>query len=275
MYAKYFGLSELPFKITPDPRFLWYSDQHKEAKAKIEYHLSQKDGPVYLSAEVGLGKTSIAQRLQDEFTPDKSKKVVLAFAPNLKTDNQFMRFIAEEFEVKTARSYADTLKNFERYLLEQYKAGISPILLVDEAQNLPHDILKTIHHLFNFTTRNEFLIQIALFGQPDLDKRIKRFKSLASRMYMARLQPFDFKQTEEMMKFRWRAAGGDGLPFQPEAIAEIYRLTRGIARDICKLANEALLLSEAKLSLYFQQSPLAIIEWNQAFEVTAWNAGWV
>jgi len=168
-----------------------------------------------LSAEVGLGKTSIAQRLRDEFTSDKAKKVVLAFAPNLKTANQFMRFIAEEFEVKTARSYADTLKNFERYLLKQYKAGISPILLVDEAQNLPHDTLKTIHHLFNFTTRNEFLIQIALFGQPDLHKRIKRFKSLASRMYMTRLQPFDIKQTEEMMRFRWRAAGGDGLPFQP------------------------------------------------------------
>ena len=103
MYSKYFGLSELPFKITPDPRFLWYSDQHKEAKAKIEYHLSQKDGPVYLSADVGLGKTSIAQRLREEFNLDKSKKVVLAFAPNLKTANQFMRFIAEEFDVKTAR----------------------------------------------------------------------------------------------------------------------------------------------------------------------------
>jgi len=241
MYAKYFGLSELPFKITPDPRFLWYSDQHKEAKAKIEYHLSQKDGPIYLSADVGLGKTSIAQRLREEFATDKSKKVVLAFAPNLKTANQFMRFIAEEFEVKTARSYADSLKNFERYLLEQYKGGITPILLVDEAQNLPHDTLKTIHHLFNFTTRNEFLIQIALFGQPDLHKRIRRFKSLANRMYMARLQPFDLKQTEEMMKFRWRVAGGTSLPFQQDAIFEIYRLTGGIARNICKLASEALL----------------------------------
>lgn len=241
MYVKYFGLSEPAFKITPDPRFLWYSDQHKEAKAKLEYHLSQKDGPVYLSADVGLGKTSIAQRLRDEFAADKSKKVVLAFAPNLKTANQFMRFIADEFEVKTARSYADTLKNFERYLIEQYKTGITPILLVDEAQNLPHDTLKTIHHLFNFTTRNEFLIQIALFGQPELDKRIQRFKSLASRMYKAKLQPFDMQQTEEMMKFRWTVAGGDTLPFQQEAIAEIYRLTGGIARDICKLVNEALL----------------------------------
>jgi len=241
MYSDYFGLSETPFKITPDPRFLWYSEQHKEAKAKIEFHIMQKDGPIYLSAEVGLGKTSIAQRLRDEFAADKSKKVVLAFAPNLKTANQFMRFIADEFEVKTARSYADTLRNFETYLLEQYRAGISPILLVDEAQNLPHDTLKTIHHLFNFTTNNEFLIQIALFGQPELHERIQRFKSLASRMYVAKLQPFDPKQTEEMMRFRWTVAGGKDLPFDQEAISEAYRLTGGIARSICKLANEALL----------------------------------
>ena len=243
MYAKYFGLSETPFKITPDPRFLWYSNQHKEAKAKIDYHLSQKDGPVYLSAEVGLGKTSIAQRLRDEFAADKSKKVVLAFAPNLKTANSFMRFIAEEFEVKTARAYADTLKNFERYLIEQYKAGITPVLLVDEAQNLPHDTLKTIHHLFNFTTKSEFLLQIALLGQPELHKRIKRFRSLFSRMYMAKLHPFDLQQTEEMMKFRWTVAGGKMLPFEKQSIEEIYRLTGGIARDICKLANESLLLT--------------------------------
>jgi general secretion pathway protein A len=241
MYLKHFGLSELPFKITPDPRFLWYSEQHKEDKAKIEYHLSQKDGPIYLSADVGLGKTSIAQRLRDEFSNDKSKKVVLAFAPNLRTANQFIRFIAEEFDVKTARSYADTLKNFERYLIEQYKAGVTPILIVDEAQNLPFDTLKTIHHLFNFTTKNEFLIQIALFGQPDLHKRIKRFKSLASRMYMAKLQPFNITQTKAMMRFRWTVAGGKKLPFQQEAITEIYRLTGGIARDICKLSNETLL----------------------------------
>lgn len=83
MYTKYFGLSENPFKITPDPRFLWYSDQHKEAKAKIEYHLSPKNGPVYLSAEVSLGKTSIAQRLRDKFAADISKKVVLALADAL------------------------------------------------------------------------------------------------------------------------------------------------------------------------------------------------
>jgi general secretion pathway protein A len=241
MYTDYFGLTETPFKIIPDPRFLWYSNQHKEAKAKIEYHLSQKDGPVYLSADVGTGKTSIAQRLRDEFAADKKKKVVLAFAPNLKTANQFLRFIADEFEVKTARSFAETLRNFEKYLLDQYKVGYTCILLVDEAQNLPYDTLKTIHHLFNFATRNEFLIQIALFGQPELHKHIQRFKSLASRMYVAKLHAFDLDQTEEMLRFRWTIAGGKDFPFEKTAVNEIYRLTSGIAREICKLANESLL----------------------------------
>lgn len=241
MYLTHFGLKETPFKITPDPRFLWYSDQHQEAKAKIEYHIVQKDGPVYLSADVGTGKTTIAQRLRDELVADTTKKVVFAFAPNLKTANQFMRFIAEEFDVKTARSYTETLRAFEAYLLAQFQAGVSPILLIDEAQNLPHDTLKTIHHLFNFTTRDEFLIQIALFGQPELHGRIQRFKSLASRMHIARLHPFDLKQTLEMMQYRWTVAGGQKLPFDEGAIHEIYRLTGGIARNICKLANETLL----------------------------------
>ena len=88
-----------------------------------------------MSAEVGLGKTSIAQRLRDQFTADKSKKFVLAFAPNLRTANQFIRFIVEEFEVKTARSYADALKNFENYLITQFKQGGIPFLLVDEPQS--------------------------------------------------------------------------------------------------------------------------------------------
>lgn len=243
MYEKFFGLAEVPFKILPDTRFLWYSEQHKEAKEKIEYHIQQKDGPVYLSADVGLGKTSIAQRLSDELKADATKKVVYAFASNLKTQNQFMRFVADEFDVKTARSFQDSQRNFEEYLIKQYEKGITQVLLIDEAQNLPYDALKTIHHFFNFSTPNQFLIQIALFGQTELQKRIHSYKSLASRMYPVKLRPFERKETEDMMQFRWTVAGGDKLPFDKEAIDEVHRLTRGVPRDICKLANEALLHS--------------------------------
>ena len=154
MYEKFFGLAEVPFKILPDARFLWYSEQHKEAKEKIDFHIQQKDGPVYLSADVGLGKTTIAQRIKDELKANKTKKVVYVFAPHLRSQNQFMRFIAgtEGFDIKTARSFQETLTNFEMYLLEQFEKGMTQVLLIDEAQNLPYDALKTIHHLFNFST---------------------------------------------------------------------------------------------------------------------------
>ena len=85
-----------------------------------------------MSGEVGPGKSFITQRLRDEFTADKSKKVVLSFAPNLRTANQFIRFIVEEFEVNTARSYADVLRNFEKYLITQFKRGGTPVIFGDE-----------------------------------------------------------------------------------------------------------------------------------------------
>src|ERR1041384_1181661 len=105
MYAKYFGLAELPFRITPDPRFLWYSDQHQEAKQKILYHINESAGPIYLLADIGTGKTTLAKRIVEELEEDKHKQVVFAFAPKIPTTNAFLRFVMDEFKVKTDRSY--------------------------------------------------------------------------------------------------------------------------------------------------------------------------
>src|SRR5262245_19424426 len=144
MYAKHFGLAELPFRITPDPRFLWYSDQHQNAKEKIVYHLTQSVGPIYLLADIGTGKTTLAKRIVEELSANPRYKVVFAFSPNLKTTNSFLRFVMDEFEVKTDRSYAKSLKNFEEFLVEQKQNGVSPILLIDEAQNMTRDMLLLI-----------------------------------------------------------------------------------------------------------------------------------
>ncbi len=241
MYSKYFSLVELPFRITPDPRFLWYSEQHQEAKEKITYHITQSVGPIYLLANIGTGKTTIARRIHQELSNDKTKKVVFVFSPKLTTTNAFLRFIMDEFDVKTERSYAGSLKNFEQFLLEQHKKGISPVLLVDEAQNMTRDMLLLIQHLFNFSTNTEFLLQMALFAQPELEPKLNRLKSLKSRMSVARLKPFDLKQTKEMLEFRWTVAGGKALPFSDDAIEEVFRLTNGVPRMIVKLANESLL----------------------------------
>ncbi len=241
MYADYFDLAELPFRITPDPRFLWYSDQHQEAKQKILYHVTQSVGPVYLLADVGTGKTTIARRMVEELSSDKNKRVVFVFSPKLTTTNAFLRFVMDEFGVKTNRAYGRSLNNFQQFLIEQHREGVSPILLVDEAQNMTKDMLLLIQHLFNFSTSTEFLIQIVLFTQPELQSKLDRLKSLKSRMSVAKLKPFDLEQTREMMQFRWTVAGGKKLPFDDDAIGEVFRITGGVPRLIVKLANEALI----------------------------------
>ena len=247
MYLDYFELAEMPFSILADPRFLWYSTQHREVKAKIIYQIQQGRGPIYLFADFGLGKTSLARRIFDELGEDKTKRVVFANPPKLRTPNAFLRFIMDEFEVKTDKNYARSLARFEQFLVEQHQARIAPVLLIDEGQNMTRGMLELIHHFFNFSTRQEFLIHIALFGQNELGDLIASFPSLQSRMIPARLKPFTPAEVEEMIAFRWRVAGGsEHPPFQGEAVQEIYELTQGNPRDICKLCDASLLIAYAQ-----------------------------
>lgn len=241
MYDKYFGLAEIPFRLTPDPRYLWYSEQHQEAKQKILYHVTQSAGPIYLLADVGTGKTTLARRIVEELSTDNSKRLVYIFAPKLTTTNAFLRFVMDEFAIKTERSYGNSLRNYQADLLQNHHEGKSSVLLIDEAQNMTRDMLLLIQHLFNFSTNTEFLVQIALFAQPELQPKLNRLESLKSRLSLAKLQPFDANQTRNMLQFRWTVAGGKELPFSDEAVAEVYRITQGIPRSIVKLANEALM----------------------------------
>ncbi|MBX3083956.1 MAG: AAA family ATPase [Anaerolineae bacterium] len=246
MYTDFFGLAEMPFMITPDPRFLWYSEQHQEAKNKIVYHILSSAGPIYLLADIGTGKTTLARRIMTELEHDEKQQVVFVFAPKLPTTNAFLRFVMDEFGVKTDRSYSRSLKNFEEFLKEQYKAGISPVLLIDEAQNMTRDMLLLVQHLFNFSTNTEFLIQMVMFAQPELQPKLERLSSLKSRLNLAKLKPLNADQTKAMMQFRWTVAGGKKLPFNDDAVSEIYRVTQGVPRSIVKLANEALIKTVAE-----------------------------
>lgn len=258
MYAKYFGLTELPYRITPDPRFLWYSDQHQAAKEKILYHITQSVGPIYLLAEIGTGKTTLAKRIIEELSSDERYKIVFAPSPNLKSTNAFLRFVMDEFGVKTERSYEKSLKNFQQFLIDQKRAGISPVLLVDEAQNMSKDMLVLIQHFFNFSTDTEFLIQMVLFAQLDFQPKLERLPSLLSRLNLAKLDPLDLKQTKEMMQFRWTVAGGKRLPFDEEAIVEVYRITQGVPRFIVKVANESLIRAAVNNSTHVDKDTVSM-----------------
>src|SRR5215467_5613891 len=123
----YFGLKEHPFTTSPDPRFLYFSSQVREALAKCEFMARDRVGPIYMYGPIGSGKTSLVRRLQEKLSLDERYNVKLLISPNLKSSNAFLRLILETFDVKTERSYTASLNNFEQYLIQQYKDGKIPV----------------------------------------------------------------------------------------------------------------------------------------------------
>ncbi len=123
---QYFRLNEQPFRIGPDPRFLYLSDQVKEAIAKCEYMARERIGPIYIYGPIGAGKTSILRRLYERLGQEEKYNVALLISPNVKTSNAFLRMIMEAYNVKTERSYDQSLKNFEGFLANSIKLGVFP-----------------------------------------------------------------------------------------------------------------------------------------------------
>ena len=241
MYEAFFRLNERPYSISPDPRFLYLAPAHKEALGKCTYMITNKIGPVYITGPIGSGKTTIARRIYQQFSDDDQFITAMPIAPNLKTANAFLRTIMQEFEVKTARSYDQSLNNFSEFLKDQYRGGKSPVLLIDEAQNLNTDMLRLVHFLLNYETNTQKLLQIVLFGQNELATKIEHFPELKSRMFPSALAALTKDDTEALIQFRWQVAGGDQHPFDEAALEEVFRLSLGLPREVCKLCDLALL----------------------------------
>ncbi len=239
----YYHLNEHPFRIGPDSRFLYFSDQVKEAIAKCEYMARERIGPIYMYGPIGSGKTSILRRLHERLSQDKQYEVAYLISPNVRTSNAFLRMVMEAFEVKTERAYDQSLKNFEAFLLEKYAEGKVPLLLVDEAQNMNRDTLKLLHYALNFETATVKLLQVVLVGQEELAARILRYQELASRMFPISINPMSAAELKEMIQFRWMVAGGKQLPFaedDDEIYRTLYAYSKGLPRDAVKVCDEIL-----------------------------------
>jgi general secretion pathway protein A len=175
MYLKHFKLKEFPFLASPDSRFLFLSDQVNETLQKCLYMITNRIGPVFTAGPIGAGKTTLAGRLQHQLDQQEEKYVVAYFViPPQLTVNSFLRPVMDEFGLKTERSYTGCLKNFGAWLVEQHKQGVKPVIILHEAQNLTPTHLKLLHFLLNYETSREKLLQVVLFGQTELTKRIER-----------------------------------------------------------------------------------------------------
>jgi general secretion pathway protein A len=240
----FYGLKEKPFSLLPNPRFLYLSEPYLETKAKLLYFLKDRSASLYLYGPVGAGKTSLLRLVAQEIDGDPETNARYLIAPNLRTANQLLRLICDNFGVKTARSYGASLKNLEAFLIAQAKEAKFPLLLIDEAQNLNRDELALIHYLLNFVSNERVLLMIVLVGQPELADKIHRFPSLKSRLVSSSVTEMTRQEMEQMIRFRWTVASSNpdsSPPFSPEAYDLIYQRTKGNPRLVCKLCHHALL----------------------------------
>jgi general secretion pathway protein A len=239
----FFGLRENPFKINPDPRFLFITDRTQAASADLVYAIRTRKGLILMTGEVGTGKTMLIRRLLDWLSEQKMP-TALIFNSHIKPEH-LLDFILNDFGVPcTSTLKSEKLMALNRWLLERYRAGQIPVLIVDEAQGLDTAALEEIRLLLNFETPREKLLQIVLAGQLELETKLKRheLRQLRQRITVrCRTEPLTLEQTYGYIRERLRIAGGDGKSiFEPDAVGAIHAYSHGIPRVINVLAENSL-----------------------------------
>ena len=243
MYEQFYGLKEKPFEITPDPRFLYMSEQHREAYAHLNYALNESKGFTVVTGEVGTGKTTLIQMLLARL--DGHTRTAHLFNPKLSI-RDFLRYICHDFGLKTEglMTKGDLLTLLHSFLLECYARKERVVLIIDEAQTLSPKLLEEVRLLTNLETPKTKLLQVILMGQPELDKILsdQRFRQLKQRISVRyHLNPLNRDETKEYIEKRLKVAGArDCHLFDERAVREIYKRTGGIPRLINVLCDNAL-----------------------------------
>ena len=242
MYLEHYGLAELPFSISPDPRYLFLTPQHKEALAKCQYIVNSKGGLAVIYGDIGTGKTTIARRLFQLLKEDPQLAVAMLVTPDLKTDTAFLRRVMAEYGASPKRSHALSIAEFQNFATQAFTKDKNLVLLVDEAQQMTPRMMEVIRIFLNFESDNAKFIQVVLLGQNELASTLDRMPAIKSRVTMfGALSSLTKEDMEAMIDFRWKAAGGSQHPFTADAITTLYELSRGLPREVNKLCNESVL----------------------------------
>ncbi|MEB3285453.1 MAG: AAA family ATPase [Candidatus Sericytochromatia bacterium] len=239
------GYSELPFSLTPNPRYLYVGTQHRSAIAKSLYLVEHRQGLTVIFGDIGMGKTTVGRHLLHHFI-DYPEKFLVAYLPNpsFPSEHQLLLAICAEFGVAPARSKQATLARLNEFFTASYQANRLVVLLIDEAQLLKGPQFELLRQLLNFETDDHKLVQIVLFGQNELRNKLKPKRALCSRIVTrSTLEPLDHADTDGMIRFRLQVAGYPPDMFEPEAIARIYEASGGIPREINKICLSAFTLA--------------------------------
>lgn len=243
MYLDYFGLSEPPFSIAPDPRYLFMSERHREALAHLLYGVQGQGGFIVLTGEVGTGKTTICRCFLNQ-VPNNTD---VAFIVNPKLSaHELLATICDEFHIDYAESASIKSLNdaINDYLLAAHADQRHPVLIIDEAQNLEPDVLEQLRLLTNLETSEKKLLQIILLGQPELREMLaqKQLRQLAQRITARyHLQELNRVEVGAYVACRLAVAGRRPRLFSDAAIKQLYKLSGGIPRLINLLADRAML----------------------------------
>jgi len=242
MYQSFYGFREMPFNITPDPRFLFFSHRHREAFNHILFGIRERKGFIQVTGEVGAGKTTVCRAVLEELGPQVRTALILN--PCL-TSMQLLRTLLIELGLAPQRDKVACLHLLNEFLLQQLAEGRDVVLFIDEAQDLEPELLEEVRLLSNLETDQRKLLQIVLIGQPELREKLeaRRLRQLRQRITVRyHLSPLSRLETALYIQHRLQVAGANGVPsFNRWAIRRIHGYSRGIPRLINAVCDKALL----------------------------------
>jgi len=243
MYNRFFGFKEKPFKLVPNPAYFYLSKSHEEALAHLNYAMSQGDGFVEITGEVGTGKTTLCRAFLESL--NGTVEAAYIFNPKL-SPKQLLRTINEEFGIKSeGDNTKDLIDTLNIFLMQKKASGKKVILLIDEAQNLNRNVLEQLRLLSNLETNRDKLLQIILVGQPELSQILNshELRQLGQRITLSyQLGPLTFNESKEYIQYRIGiAANKTAIKFDRSAYRQIYKYSKGIPRLINIVCDRALL----------------------------------
>ncbi len=254
MYEQYYGLVEKPFNLTPDTEFYYQSLTHQEALNVLLVAIKSGDGFIKLTGEVGTGKTLLCRKLLDLL--DDHFQTIYIPNPYMSCD-ALLRAVIEEMELLDSVQENNYLSCINKKLIENAKQNIKTIILLDEAQSLPIESLEAIRLLSNLETEKEKLIQIVLFGQPELDVKLQQnsIRQLQQRIVHAcHLKNLNIEGLAQYIEHRLESAGYFGPRlFSDSAIKKLFEKTKGVPRLINLLCNKALMICYASGEFYVSE----------------------